>query len=216
MATSKTVVKKAPAKAAPASMTPLEKARLARAANKAGASKSVKGKKTTAPTRTPLPTWQAPEEFKPHFVEIKLMTEKDGLLASAIKATRFVGRYDPDAEDKKKFDIGSYDPKTVQGILARLSAVTYATNAAKRLPPNTGFIIVIRVNRKAADGSLSILFKGVSQIVKGKVSSKAKALEKTDLNYRKLRKAARILPVAFKAVLMPPKRTRGVKVESDE
>lgn len=193
-------------------MSPLEKARAARAAGK-GAKKPA-----TKKAKAKLPTFKAPEEFKPHFLEIQVATEKDGLLSNGIKATRYVGRYDPDAPDKKKFDLGSYDQRTLQGILSRLSMVTYATNAAKRLPAKTLYQILLRVNRKSADGSLSILFKGISVQEKNEKTGrvKFKELDKKDPNYRKFRKASRILPAAFKAVLMPPKRTRGAKVEQDD
>src|SRR5271156_4380783 len=92
-ATKKVVAKPAPAakKAAAKStkdMTPLEKARAARAAGG-----GVKKKATAKPARKPLPTFDAPADFKSHFLEVSLRTEKDGLLASQIKATRYQGRF---------------------------------------------------------------------------------------------------------------------------
>lgn len=202
-------VKKAKPAKATADMTPLEKARLARA-NGTAKPKAKSAKKS-------IPLFKAPADFKPHFLEVLVKTEKDGLLSNAIKATRYVGRYDPQAPDKKKIDLGGYDHATLQGVLSRLSMTTYATNAAKRLPINTTYKILLRVNRKSKDGSLSIIFKSVSV---GKKSAKtgrvtAVALDKKDPDYRKLRKASRILPAAFKDVLMPPKRVRGVKVKAD-
>jgi hypothetical protein len=173
------------------------------------------------PARTALPIFTAPTDFKPFFLEVFLRTEKDGLLGSTIKAIRYIGRYDPEAEDKKKSDIASYDQPTLIGIMSRFAAVTYATNAAKRLPINTTFKVVLRVNKKAADESLSVLVKSIA--IAGKVSKSGRAdyteLAKNDLNYRKLRKASRVLPAAFKTILMPPKKVRGVKVveeDSDE
>lgn len=206
-------------------MSPLEKARLARASGKPGVKR--------ASTRKPLATFQAPADFKPHFVEVRIRTEKDGLLGSTIKCTRFQGRYDPDADDKKKEDIGSYDPATVIGIMSRLAAVTYRTNADKkypmlvkgrtevkgamRLPPNTGFLLVLRVNRKSADGTVSVLLKGIQQHVK--IEGKAPRLvdlDRKDPVFRTFGKARRILPAAFKNVLMPPKRVRGQRVKKEE
>lgn len=189
-------------------MSPLEKARLARAAGKGG-----KAKKKNA-----LPTFKAPEDFKPHFVTVLMKVEKDGLLSSSAKMTRYQGRYDPDAEDKKKFDVATYDQKTVQGVLSRFSMTTFATNAAKRLPAGAVFQALLRVNRKSADGSISVLFKGLEQAQKSAKTGRVKmaALDKTDPVYRKFRKAARILPAAFKEVLMPPKRTRGANKKDDE
>lgn len=172
-------------------------------------------KKAGKSKRKPLPTFAAPKEFKPHFLEVFVKTEKDGLLGSAAKATRYQGRYDPQAEDKKKADLASYDPTTLIGIVSRLSAASFATNPTKRLPANTPFRILMRVNRKSADGSLSIGIKEIAAGVPKNGVMKYKGLDKKDPYYRKLRKAARILPAAFKAVMMPPKRVRGKKVEAD-
>jgi hypothetical protein len=189
-----------------------------RAAKEAKA-KSGKASKP-AKKKNALPTFKAPEDFKPHFVTVRMKVEKDGLLASACKITRYQGRYDPNADDKKKFDVASYDPQTAQGILSRFSMVTYATNAAKRLPAGALYQVLLRVNKRAKDGdALSVLFKGLEQAVKSQKTgrTKLKAIDKKDPVYRKFRKAARILPSAFKDVIAPPKRTRGAnKKESDD
>ncbi len=192
-------------------LTPLEKARIAKANGTGG-----KGK-PKAKAKKPLPIFKAPEDFKPHFLEVLVKTEKDGLLSNAIKATRYVGRYDPQAPDKKKIDLGSYDPTTLIGLLSRLSMTTYTSNVAKRLPANTTYKILLRVNRKSKDGSLSIAFKMISVGVKNAAGRmKAKELDKKDPQYRLFRKCNRILPAAFKTVLMPPKKVRGAKVKVEE
>lgn len=192
----------------------------AKASNAKLAGGTVKGKAKPAAKKTgraALPIFKAPADFKPFFLEVFLRTEKDGLLSSMIKATRYQGRYDPEAEDKKKADLGSYDQPTLMGILSRFSGVTYGTNMTRRLPPNTTYRALLRVNKKAADDSLSVLFKGVAVGAKnGKGRVVYDDLEKQDPNYRKLRKASRLLPAAFKAVLMPPKKVRGKKVEAEE
>lgn len=233
MATSKKVVSKGKTKTSKAE-APKGKAKLvslegltglalhrAKQANAKASGKSLpaaKGKgKAKASGRTPLPTFKAPEEFKPHFVEVTVRTEKDGLLGSGIRAIRYTGRYDPQADDKKKADLKTYDMPTVIGIQARLAAVTYGTNMSKRLLPNTLYQIVLRVNKKAADGTISVLIKSISQIVKNKKGRLApKELEKSDPYYRKLRKAKNFLPAAFKEVLMPPKKVRGAAKKNDD
>ena len=221
----KAPVKKTSAKVVPikTDLTPLEKARIAKAKNaaaakKTGAKPGVKAKAGAKPVRKPIPTWKAPADFKPFFLSVLVKTEKDGLLASAIRATRYVGRYDPQAPDKKKFDLASYDQSTLQGLLSRLSMTTYATNALRRLPANTTFKILLRVNRKSKDGMLSIIFKEISVAVTSKKTGRviAQVLDKKDPQYRIFRKSARILPAAFKNVLMPPKRVRGVKVSAND
>lgn len=129
----KVASKKTPTKTgtkAPASkkaLTPLEKARLARA--KGGAAK-----KTTRKARPGQHTFDAPADFKPFFLEVAVKTEKDGLLGNTIRAIRYQGRYDPQAEDKKKFDMAAYDTKTLIGIQSRLSAKTFKSNPLKLMP----------------------------------------------------------------------------------
>lgn len=179
-------------------------------AKAAGAAKKTSG-------RVALPIFKAPADFKPHFLEVFVKTEKDGLLGSSIKATRYQGRYDPEAEDKKKADLGTYDSATLMGILSRFSGVTYGTNMTRRLPPNTVFRILTRVNKKSADSSLSVGIKAIAKAVKSTKTGRMlyKDLLKTDPDYRRLRKASRLLPAAFKTVLMPPKRVRGQKVEAE-
>lgn len=179
-----------------------------------------------APKRKPLPIFKAPTDFRPHFLLVSIATEKDGLLGTSIKAIRYQGRFDREVEDKKKFDMSSYDPSTVIGIQARLAAVTYRTNPEKkfpempaqrvdlkgahRLPANAQFQILLRIGKKSADQSVTTSVKQIWQILKSPKTGRvgAKELEKTDPAYRAIRKVSRILPASFKAVLMPPKRGR--------
>lgn len=184
--------------------------------------------------RKPLPIYKAPADFKPHFLLIQVQTEKDGLLGSNIGGIRYIGRFDRNADDKKKFNLKSYDIQTLIGIQARFSAVTYKANADKkmpasikergglkgamRLPANTLFQILLRVGKKTADQSLTSRVVSVFQAVDNPKTGRKglKELEKTDMAYRAFRKASRILPAAFKEVQMPPKRTRGKKAEVEE
>lgn len=178
------------------------------------------------------PVFKAPADFKPHFLLVQIATEKDGLLGSAIKATRYQGRFDREVEDKKKFDLGSYDVKTLVGIQARIAAVTYkSTNDKKydvqpklradvkgshRLPASTVFQVLMRIGKKSADQSLTVGIKQIWQALENPKTGRQglKELEKTDPAYRMIRKSSRVLPAAFKEVLLPPKRTRG-KVEEE-
>jgi hypothetical protein len=184
---------------------------LARASGKGGKAKKKKA----------IPAWKAPEDFKPFFLEVLVKTDKDGLLANIIKATRYQGRYDPQAPDKKKFDMASYDMPTTLGLLSRLSMTTYVTNVTKRLPANTQYKILLRITKKSKDGTLGAAFKEISVGKKSEKTGRVKAvaLDKKDPQYRLFRKSNRILPGAFKDVLMPPKKVRGVakkKGEDDE
>ena len=182
-------------------MSPIEKALAARRNGTA---------KPRAP-RAPIPTWSAPADFKPHFLEVLVRTDKDGLLSPDCKVIRYKGRYDPEVDERKKFVVNTYDPRTVQGILSRLSMVTFINSAAKRFPANKTFRLIFRVGKKK-DGALSVLYKGITMIIKLKSGrTKEEDLEKKDPVYRRFRKAGRLLPAAFSKVLMPPKVERRSK-----
>ena len=99
----------------------------------AGDAPAKAGKKAKS-KRKALPTWKAPEDFKPFFLEVLLRTDKDGLFGTDIKATHYKGRYDPNAEDKKKTDLQSYDALTLGGILGRFSGVTFKSNNERKFP----------------------------------------------------------------------------------
>lgn len=182
--------------------------------------------------RKPIPTFQAPADFKPHFLLIQAKTEADGLFGSQVVATRYQGKFAWDADDKKKADMAGspakpgYDPITVVGIMARIASKTFkATNdkkfskipskrdgvkGAHRLPPNTAFYILMRVGRRVADNVLTAGVRTIWQPVKSEKTGRIikKELEKTDPAYRMIRGANRILPAAFVNVQIPPKRSR--------
>lgn len=158
--------------------------------------------------RKPIPTWQIPSDFKAHFVEVIVKTDKDGLLSPDCKVIRYKGRYDPEADDRKKVLVNSYDPRTVQGILSRLAMVTFVNNAAKRLPAGKFFRIILRVGKRK-DDTVNIMFKGISMVTRLKSGrTKEQELDKRDPTYKRFRKAGRLLPAAFSKVLMPPKVER--------
>jgi len=208
-------------------LTPIQKAQLAKAANKKA------GVSTSKPKRNPLPQFKAPADFKPHFLEVTVRTEADGLLATSIRAIRFQGRYDPDAEDKKKSDMSAYDMTTMIGIQARLAGLTFkptndrkypvelknrsAVKGSMRLPASTTFKLLLRINRRKADETLSVAIKTVWQGVKNKAGRVSGVeLEKTDPICRMFRRAARFMPAAFKNVQAPPARRRKKADEVEE
>ena len=165
----------------------------------------------TPRVKKPIPTWEAPADFKPHFLEVLVRVDKDGLLCPDCKVIRYNGRYDPEADERKKFLVNTYDPRTVQGILSRLSMVTFINSVAKRFPAGKTFRLILRVGKKK-DGVLTVGYKGISMVTKLKSGRvKEDALEKKDPIYRRFRKAGRLLPAAFSKVLMPPKVDRRSK-----
>jgi hypothetical protein len=234
--------KKAPVKAAPAAVkkAPVKAAPTAVKKTAASAAPAKKGfparKPGAAPARArkPLPSVKAPADFKPHFLLVEFKTEKDGLIGAQLKATRYQGKFDFDADDKKKFPMAAYDLQTVVGIAARLAGVTYkATNdkklpvvpkerdgfkGAARLPASTVFSVLMRVGKKAADNTLTAGVKQVFQTVTSAKTGRVSRVDllKTDPAYRMIRKASRTLPQAFANVQMPPKRTRGSRKEVDD
>lgn len=173
--------------------------------------------------------FQAPPDFKSHFLLVEVHTEKDGLIGGNVSATRYQGRFDPQAEDKKKFNLGDYDQDTLRGIAARLSGISYKSTqdrfysadpservgvrGAHRMPKSTTFHVLLRAAVRKADNTLAVSVKEVFQRVSkqkgGKTVTRSVALAATDPVRRLLRRAGRLLPAAFKGVLIPPKRTRG-------
>lgn len=182
-------------------------------AKKAKAGKAAKGKAKPGQV-----VFKAPEDFKPHFLELFFGVDKDGLIGGDAKAIRYQGQYNPDAEDKKKADLESYDPATLRGIIAKLAGRTFVVNATKRLPAKSVFRVLLRVGKKSANDALTCSVKTVwlrGENSKGRMVYKE--MDKTDPVCRKIRSAARFLPGAFKAVKTPPKPVRGKrKVEDDE
>ena len=169
-----------------------------------------RGTSTTAKrVRKPVPTWQAPADFKPFFCEIFLRTDIDGLLSADMKAVHYTGRYDRNCDDRKKAVINDYDSRTCMGILSRLSMRAFHTNPEKRLAPKTTYHLVLRVGVKKATNELNVLFKEVG-IVKKLKTGKAKlvVLDKKDPQAKLFTKSKPILGAAFSKVLMPPKKTR--------
>jgi hypothetical protein len=226
VAAKKTVAKKAPVAA---------KRRVAAAPEapvKRGGFPARKPGTAARPKRKPLPTFKAPADFKPHDLLVQVKTERDGLIATQVKATRFQGRFDREADDKKKFDLGSYDSNTLMGVAARIAGVTFKpTNDKKmpviprerdglkgsnRLPASTTFQIRIRAGRKMADNTLTARVVQIWQAVPKNTGRLAlRELEKTDPAYRLIRKVSRLLPAAFTECQMPPKRGRARKADED-
>lgn len=151
---------KAPATKEPVKLTPGQRLAKARADKAAG----IAPKKKAAPKRNPLPSWQAPSDFKPHFVEITVRTEKDGLLGTAIKAIRINGSYpfdDPSSiDDKKKYDMSAYDPATVIGIQARLAGVTFKPTKDKKYPAD----IKERNATEKVDGKVKLVHRTAERL----------------------------------------------------
>ncbi len=208
--------KKAPAKKATKTgkeLTPLEKARAARAAGKKGAAPKKRSK---------LPVFKAPEGFKPHFIELTMKTEKDGLLGGKIRAIRIKGQYNLDVlkdksqEGRKYWDVQSFNPEVFAGLVARFGAKMFVTNAARRLPANTTYKLLIRVGKKSADDSLSATIRWVKKLAEVRGKKKFVELENKDPEARRIKGAKRFLPAAFTATIEPPVVRGRRKAAKDE
>ena len=171
-----------------------------------------------APSTRPAPVvFKAPADFKPAFFEVEFATMRDGLVNGAsVKINRVKGNW-TNAE-AKRYDLSTYDQATLNGVVARLGAI-YAPNILKRLPLKTKFGLVLRVNKRAADGNLSVLFKGIKQSIESK-KTPGKFVwkwfeDKSDVTYRKIRKISRILPSAFVNVQLPPSGRQPKKTDEE-
>jgi hypothetical protein len=144
----------------------------------------------------------APSDFEPHFVLVEYRTESDGLFGGDFVAYRLsTARFTPHLTDLSKVrEMGTYDVKTSIGIAARLAARTFKTDVTKRLDPNTTYIILIRVGKKAATGELTASVKSVGHVVNGTEFD----LDKDAPVARLIRGVGRFLPEVFKDVQNPP------------
>jgi hypothetical protein len=184
-----------------------------------------KGSGSSKPKKkTKIPAWKAPEDFKTGFVvEWTFETEKDGMPGAKIRAIRFKGKYDPKADDKKKFDMMSYDVKTVLGIQARMSLTQFhatgrvtSKGVRTRLEPNKIYRALIRVGKKKADDTLTARVTTVLKAVEKNGKMKMVELDKKDPDYRKIRKANRYLPAAFRHVAALPERSRRKRENAND
>lgn len=233
----------------------LRKRKLEKAA-KAEARKVRKEAEATATTRAPKPvipdvehvmtdfedirtyTYVPPSDFKPFFLEITFKTEQDGMLNlhNDFQVNYHRGRYDDD--EKKKYDMWDFDPKTVASIFARMAPkLFHATGrkllnkagqeVPKRLEPNKVYRVVFRVLAKkdpngVHDKIIGVILKHVfiTKKVKSKATgeSKVKIIElNTKDPYRRMfGGAVKFMACAFKEMLQPPKGRRKKKDEEIE
>jgi hypothetical protein len=195
-------------------MTPAERLAAARAAKKTGGAKKAPAKKRK------IPTFQAPGDFKPCFLEVRFLTGADGLITNS-QVLRVKGRWDN--AEAQRFDLKEYDAGTQAALMARLCGRYFAVNAAKRLPPKSQFFLVIRVAQNKAEGTLRARIAAVAKIVKSEKTGKMvkqwfnreKETHKKDPVFRKLRSANRFLAGAFTGIQLPPSR-RKTKEAADE
>lgn len=184
-------------------------------ATKGSAKDSAKGKGSAKKTKKVKRTYEAPEDFKSHFVELCIRTDDAGLFAPSIKVTAIKGRWEN--ENAKRFDMLTYDPNTAMALVARLAARCFATNEAKRLTPKSAFRIIVRASKKG-DGILSSGVKSIAMLKKSEKSGKTswkELTDKADTNRRKIRSVGRFLPSVFVKSLPLPKG-KPAKQDTDD
>jgi hypothetical protein len=181
----------------------------------AGAAKEPAKKRVVRKTTPKKITFDAPSDMKPCFIELSFKTQEDGLLGPSFKAFRIKGLWtNPEAI---RFDMLEYDARTVASLMARLGARTFATNALRRLPPDTAFRLVIRVGKRAADGSILASVKSIAKLTETKSGKKQwkELADKTDPIRRKLRSVTRFLAGAFVAIQLPPSKRKKKETEEE-
>jgi hypothetical protein len=178
-------------------------------ARKKGTKAKPKLPRMSSAQKKKLMTFKAPSDLKPHFLVVMTQTQKDGLF-SHLAAHRYRGR--PDNPKAKFADLAEYDPNTLTAIAMRLGGTSYVTNMQRRLPANSSFRILLRVGANRATGAIRVGFKEIKMKGEG---GKVKTLDKKDPIYRRIRKAARVLPAAFTKALPFPKLSKR-KAKDDE
>lgn len=216
MALGKPAVKKA----APAAV---EKTSAAAPAKKGFPAKKARAAGSAAAKKPGPILFKAPADFKPAFFEIEFETLRDGLIrGGSIKVNRVRGKWDnPDAP---RYDLATYDLPTLAGVATRLGAMAFAPNITKRLPPKSKFGLVLRLNCRAATGSLSVVVKGAKYLAISEKTGKAKwvwvnakSTEAALLLHRRMRRMGRFMSGAFVEVQLPPSTRRAKsKAESED
>lgn len=166
--------------------------------------------------RPPKITFDAPADMKPCFIELMFRTQEDGLIGPKFKSTRVRGNWtNPEA---RRYDMMEYDAPTVAAMISRISARTFSTNIARRLPANATFRLVIRAGKRAADDTILSGVKSIARLTKSVKTGKSAWKEITDVKdpvRRKLRSVSRFLPGAFVNIQLPP-TGRKPKEEAEE
>lgn len=190
-------------------LTPLEKARLAR---KNGTAKTGKKKSKFA-------TWKLPEDFKNLHHIVMFKTDKDGMPSTSFKVLAYKGRIE---SGKENVDMSTYDPQTVVGIASRLSLVLFhptgkeTKSGPTRLPAKTVFMLKCYVSKVKGD----LLKAAIREVLVQKELKSGKKkfveIEKTDYQYRKIRKANRYLAAAYQNLLPMPKPQKRKRKEADD
>lgn len=181
---------------------------------KAGKTDSKASKKPAAKKKAKV-TFQAPSDFKPCFIELTFRVGADSLAHPKFKIERVKGKWDN--PDNKRFNMLEYDAQTALALTGRLFGRMFVVNPAKRIPANSSYKLIIRVNRKSKDNTIGASVKEVAHLVK-KEGKKAKWVwfsDKKDPVFRKIRSANRFLAGAFTDIQLPPSGKRA-KAQSED
>lgn len=194
---------KAPATKAAAKEAPVKKGPFGRPAGAAS------GAKKKAVKRAPLPSFKAPADMKPCFIEFDFKTAKDGLVGPGMNISRVKGGWalkDEDGKPKnRRYNMFEYDPKTAAALISRFCTPMWKTKIDKRLPGNTTFRVIFRVGVKKDSDVLRATIAAVFQVkeIKGK-NRLVKLEDSTDVNRRLIRRVGKYLPGALTSMQLPP------------
>lgn len=217
------------------------KGKKVKAAKPTKATKPAKGGKGKAKAAKEVKAWKAGraklneknlvvcspvnEDLKPAWYEIRVTTEADGMLGSKIEGRRYVGAIEADKDERKVFDMSTYDQETLRAILARLSAVLFhatgkpvKNGTPTRLQPNTEYILHCRLSITKENTIKASVNKVFVQQENKKGRVKLVELDKKDYQVRKLRRVNKYFPIAWQNAAMPPKperRTRRQQAEDE-
>lgn len=161
--------------------------------------KKIGGPSKPKSKKKPLPTFKAPEDFKPFFARVTIRIAKDGIIDD-IGMTRIKGS--PTNEKAKTVDMALLDPDTLRRFTARYAGAAFIKSDKKRLAGVSIAQMLLRVGSKKDTGALTTACKSI-KFKEGK-DGKPKLLDKKDPRYRALRKPMRTLPGAFTKVTAFP------------
>lgn len=150
------------------------------------------GAKKAKSKRKPLPTFKAPEDFKPFYARVSVKIAKDGIIDD-VQMIRIKGS--PTNENAKTVDVGAWDQDTLRRFAVRYAGAAFIKSDKKRVSGPSAAQMLLRVGVNKETNALKCNIKDIK--FKDGKDGKAKMLDKKNPVYRALRKPARLLPGAF-------------------
>lgn len=146
-----------------------------------------------APGRT---HWGVASDFTSCKLDLKFLIGDDGL-PTRISVNRVRGSNYLNPDPKNVSNVAVDDAGTYATIAARLGAAIMISSAAKRLTPGTSYRAIFNLGYSKANDRATCSLKELYIIGNTKGTKRALLLEKSDVRYRRIRRATAFIPGAM-------------------